>query len=223
MWNQISKTLLLVTLMGAMAASAQAGAAPAASAPAPTGPAPTKIAVIAIQAVIANTNEFRRDFDSLAGKYDPKRKELEALRIDVEKMKTDLQAQQDKLAEAERAGRLRTLEQKQKNLERMVEDANNDFNNDQGQIVQRIGEKLMRVVDDYAKKNNFAMVVDVSSQQGPVLWASEQVNISQPVLEAYNQASGVAAPVANAPSATKPTTPAPIIPKKPTTTGTTPR
>jgi len=218
MWNKISKTLSLVAFTAAMVAGAQTQTASAAapSTTPPSGPAPSKVGVISIQGVIANTNEFKRDFEQLAGKYEPKKKELETLRAEVDKLKADLNTQQDKLSDAERNTRVRSLEQKQKNYERLVEDANNEFNNDQGQIVQRIGEKVMRVVDNYAKSNNYAVVVDVSTQQGPVLWAAEQVNISQQVLDAYNQQSGVPAPAANAPSATPKTPPA--APRKPATT-----
>jgi len=211
MWNQISKTLSLVAFTAAMVAGAQTQTASAAapSTPAPAvGPAGNKVGVISIQGVIAMTNEFRRDFEQLATKYEPKKKELEGLRAEIDKLKADLNTQQDKLSDAERSTRIRTLEQKQKNYDRLLEDANNEFNGDQNQIVQRIFEKVMKTVESYAKTNNYSMVVDVSSQNGPVLWAAEQVNISQQVLDAYNQASGIPAPAANAPSATPKTPPA---------------
>ena len=229
MFNQVTRTLSLVAFsaavtIGAFAqaaggtstAAATPAAGPAASAPATTaGPVPTKVGVINIRAVIGATNEGRRDFEALTKKFEPKSKEIEGLRTEVETLKGQLQNQQDKLNDAERTTRVRTLEQKQKALERNVEDARSDFEKEQNELVQRIGTKLMQVVDSYAKQNNLAMVVDASGD-GAVLWASEKVNISQPVLDLYNQQSGVPAPAANAPSAQRPPTAAP--PKKPTTT-----
>lgn len=226
MLNPVRKTLTLMTLAAGMTtmALAQAGTtadagAPASAAAANAGPAPTKVAVMNIQAVIANTNEFRRDFDILTKKYEPKSNELKGLSDELDSLKKQLNAQQDKLNETERATRLRAIEQKEKALTRQREDAGGEFQGEQDQLVQRVGEKVMQVVEGYAKQNNFAVVVDVSAQQGSVLWASERVNISKEVLDAFNAKSGVPAPAANAPSATKPPAPA----KKPATTGTTPR
>ncbi len=232
MLNKVTKTLSLVALSAvafaqaggtaAGAPSTTAASAPASSAPAATtGPAPTKVGVINIRAVIGSTNEGRRDFEALTKKFEPKSKEIEGLRNEVESLEAQLQTQQDKLNETERATRMRTLEQKQKALERNVEDARGDFEKEQNELVQRIGTKLMQVVDQFAKQNNFAMVVNAGGD-GDVLWASERVNISQPVLDLYNQQSGIPAPAANAPSAQRPANPPPA-PKKPTTTGNQPR
>jgi outer membrane protein len=53
------------------------------------------------------------------------------------------------------------------------------------------------------------MVIDVSTQQSPVLWAAQSVDITKPIIEAYNQESGVPAPPK--PAATSGTT----APRKP--------
>jgi outer membrane protein len=212
MFSNIKKTLSLMTLAAGMAtgAMAQAGAA---AAPATSGSAATKVGVIDIRRVIAATNEGRRDYEALIKKFEPKQKEVDALKSELDQLKQQLQSAQN-LTDADRATRVRTIEQKDKNLQRVAEDAQNDFNQEQQQIIGRIGNKLMDVVDKYARQNGFSMIVDANADNpGPVLWASEQVNISQAVLEAYNAQSGIAAPAANAPSANRPG-----APKAPATT-----
>ena len=206
---------------GGTATTASAAAAPATSAP--TGPAPTKVGVINIQRVIGATNEARRDFEALMKKFEPKGKEIEGLKTEIETLQGQLQSQGQTLSDNDRATRVKTLEAKQKNFQRIQEDAQKDFNDEQQALINRIGQKVMQVVDQYAKQNGYAMVVNASGE-GDVLWASDQTNISQQILELYNQQSGVPAPAADAPSATKPAAkPAPqAAPKKPTT-GTTPR
>jgi outer membrane protein len=239
MLNQTIRTLAVLTFSAAFSAATFAQAAnpaaptanptPPAATPAATpaaqgagtvssgGPATTRIAVISIQGVIASTNEFRRDFETLAKRYEPKTKEVEGLRTEIETLQKDLQAQGDKLNETERANRGRNIEQKQKSLSRVVEDAQGEFQQEQNLIVQRVGEKVMKVVEQFARQNNYAVVVDASTQSSPILWASEQVNISKPVLDLYNQQSGVPAPPASAPSATRPAQ-QPTTAKKPATT-----
>ena len=206
--------------------AAAKSAAPATSASVPTGPAPTKVGVIDIQAAIFNTNEGRRDIETLAKKFDPRRAELNALNDEIENLKKQLTAQQDKLNDEERATRVRAIEQKQKNLQRLGEDAQADFQTQQNEFVNRIGQKMLEVLKKYAETNNLAVVIDASSQTAGVLYAAEQVNITPAIINAYNAQSPVPAQPAGASGAptsprpgTKPVSPSTT--KKPAT-GTTP-
>jgi outer membrane protein len=210
-------SMLVLTLVSSAVAYAQAGSAVV----------PSKIGVINIQGAIVGSNEGRRDFEALSKKFEPKQAELKSLNDEVESLKKQLTAQQDKLNDEERATRVRVIEQKQKSLQRALDDAQGEFQTQQNELANRIGNKMVDVIDKYAKANNLAVIIDVSSQQTPVLWRSEQVDITPAIVEAYNTASGVAAPPVSAPSAVKPSTPGarpatPAPAKKPATTGTTP-
>jgi outer membrane protein len=188
---------IVFSLAFSAAAFAQAGSAVV----------PSKIGVINIQGAIVSTNEGRRDFEALAKKFEPKQTELKTLNDEVENLKKQLAAQQDKLNDEERTNRVRNIEQKQKTLQRSLDDAKGEFEAQQNELANRIGVKMVEILDKYAKANGLALIIDVSSQQTPVLWAAEQVNITPAIVEAYNAASGVPAPAVSAPSATKPATP----------------
>jgi outer membrane protein len=213
---------LVATSAFAITAAAQAGSAIGTAAPAGAATV-SKIGVINIQGAIVNTNEGKRDFEALTKKFEPTQAKLKALNDEIENDKKQLQAQQDKLNDEERAKRVRDIETKQKNLQRQLDDAQTDFQGQQSELGNRIANKMIEIIDKYAKANNLAMIIDVSGQQSPVLWAAEQVNITPAIVEAYNTASGIAAPpVTNAPSAVKPngalTRPPSTPAKKPTTT-----
>ena len=64
-------------------------------------------------------------------------------------------------------------------LQRNYEDANTDIQAQQNEIANRIGQKLVEVLDKYAKDNGFTVILDVSGQQSPVLWAASSVDITQ--------------------------------------------
>ena len=229
MFSNIKKTLSLMAMTAAFSAAALAQAGTAATAPAttaatPGGASPTKIGILDVRRVIAATNEGRRDYEALVKKFEPKQKEIDGLTSELDQLKKQLQDGQT-LSDADRATRVRTIEAKDKNLKRVAEDAQNDFQQEQQTIIGRVGNKLMEVVDKYARQNGFGVIVDANPENpGPVLWASEQVNISQAILDAYNAQSGVPAPAANAPSAGRPSAPASKAPaapapvKKPATT-----
>ncbi|HEX4663878.1 MAG TPA: OmpH family outer membrane protein [Terriglobales bacterium] len=204
MTRKIVSTLSVAALLavGAFAQAAETNAAPSTSTNSLVA-GPTKVAIINIQAAIATTNEGQRDLEALQKKFEPKQIELKSLSDEVDNLKKQLAAQTDKLNEDERNKRVQTIESKQKTLQRNLEDAQNDYQSQSNEIAQRIGGKLMQSLDNYAKQNGYAVVIDVSSQQSPVLWAAQSVDITKPVIDAYNTVSGVAAPATRpaAPSA----------------------
>jgi outer membrane protein len=189
---------------------------------------PTKIGIINIQGAIVSTNEGQRDFDTLQKKFEPKQVELKSANDEIEGLKKQLATAEGKLSDDERSKRVQSIESKQKILQRNFDDAQTEFQQQQNEVAQRIGTKLMEVLDKYAKANNLAMVIDVSSQGSPVLWASQAVDITKPVIDAYNAQSGVPAPAAARPAATGaaavPSAPRPnatgatVPPRRPATT-----
>src|SRR5580693_319899 len=118
--------VLIVTLASGMvlSAAAQTSPAPAAQA-APAGPA--KVAVIEFQAAVGQTNEFQRSFTDLQKKYEPKRNQLKTQADEIDSLEKQLQAQGDKLSDAERASRAKVIDDKKKQAQRFAEDAQNDL------------------------------------------------------------------------------------------------
>jgi outer membrane protein len=183
---------LIVTLASGivLSAAAQTPAAPAA----PAGPA--KIAVIAFQVAVAQTNEGQRNFADLLKKYDPRRQQLKALSDEVDNLTKQLQAQGDKLSDAERASRANAIDTKKKQLDRSAEDAQNDYTQEMQEVYNGLASKVYDVMAAYAQQQGFTLVLDVSQQQTPVLFASDSTNITKQVIDAYNVKSGVPAPPA---------------------------
>jgi outer membrane protein len=209
---------LAVTLASgiALSAAAQTLSAPAAApASAPAGPA--KIAVIAFQVAVAQTNEGQRNFADLQKKYDPKRQQLKALSDDVDNLTKRLETQGDKLSDAERASQAKIIDDKKKQLQRDAEDAQNDFQSEMQEMYNALASKVYDVLASYSQQQGFTLVLDVSQQQNPVLYANDSTNITKPVIDAYNVKSGVPAPPAQpAGSAAAPGAPAPrTAPAKP--------
>jgi outer membrane protein len=210
----------------ALCAAAQVPAAPlpastsAAAADTPTVPAgPAKIAVIAFQVAVAQTNEGQRDFADLQKKYDPKRQQLKSLSDEVDRLTKELQTQGNTLSDAEKESRAKTIDDKKKQLSRDAEDAQNDFNQDVQEMYNGLAQKVYDVLDTYSKQQGFTLVLDVSQQQNPVLYANDSTNITKPVIDAYNRKSGVPAPppqpATSAPSGLAPTRPAAPRPTTP--------
>jgi outer membrane protein len=156
---------------------------------------------------VAQTNEGQRNFSDLQKKYDPKRQQLKALSDEVDSLTKQLQAQGDKLSDAERASRAKAIDDKKKKLERSAEDAQNDFQAEMQELYNGLASKVYEVLANYAQQQGFTLVLDVAQQQNPVLYANENTNITRQVIDAYNLKSGVPAPPAQ-PAAAAPARPA---------------
>lgn len=214
---KMSMTVLALGLSALFTSAALAQAAAAPANPAANAPSATsgKIAIVNIQEAIGATNEGKKEFDALQQKFSPKQAELKTQNDEVENLKKQLQAQGDKLSDEERNNRVKTLEVKQKSLQRNYEDAQAEFQQAEQEVVNRIGAKMLNVLEKYAKANGFAVVLDVSNPQTPVLYAS--TNITKELVDAYNAEAPVAAPAARpAAKSTVPSAPRPATtPKKP--------
>jgi Skp family chaperone for outer membrane proteins len=229
--------MAVATVFGlSLFAVAQATPAAGAAAPANTPDAPsaaaampkatgTKVGTINIEQAIFASNEGRRDFETLSKKFEPKQNELKSLADELDSLQKQLNAQQDKLNEEARDKLVKQIEAKKKSFDRATQDAQEDFQNQQGEIGNKILTKMAPLIVKYSSDNGYGMILDTSQQwpRGPVIWYGPAVDITQPIVEAYNIQSGVPAPPAGstaarpvrpASSGTKPAAPA----AKPSTT-----
>jgi outer membrane protein len=182
----------------AAAPTATPAASPTAAAPTATSPAGVKVGIIDIQQAIIGTNEGARDFDALQKKFEPRRTELSNLNTEIENLKKQLSTQGDKMNEEAHASLVKSIETKQKSLQRSAEDAQNDYQQQSNEIAQRILQKMAPVIDKYAKSNGYGLLFDSSNPwpQGPLLWATAGVDLTKTVVDAYNAQSSVAPPPA---------------------------
>ncbi len=207
-----------LTAVSQLPAAPGIAAAPAATAPAEAPPAAARIAVIAFQAAVGNTNEGRRDYADLQKKYIPKDAALKARGEEIDNLAKQLQEQGAGLSEVERSTRAKEIDDKKKRLDRETEDLRNDGQQEMQDMFSALATKVYDVMQSYAEQQGITLVLDVSQQQSPVLYAADGTNISQQVVDAYNLKSGVPAPpiepAAEAPRprpatpATRPATPA---------------
>jgi len=210
MTSMFTRILLTILIALPMAALAQTGGTTSTGAAQPLPAAPSaasagdaaattgsKVGTINIEGAIFASNEGQRDFEALNKKLEPKQNELKNLNDEVENLKKQLNTQSEKLSDDARSNLVKQIEQKQKSLERSVQDARDDAQNQQNEIAQRILQKMAPIIVKYATDQGFGLIMDTSNPwpQGPVLWAGPSVDITKAVVDAYNVQSGVPAPV----------------------------
>lgn len=198
-------------LLGTAAAWAQS--APASGA-APSGKA---VAIINLRGAIGSTAEGKQASAELQSQFAPRSAEIDNLTKQINDLQQKLQAGQGKLSDDE----VTRLTGEGQRLTQRLDRRRNDFQEDAGaaqqEVFERIGRKMVDVIDRYSRENGFSVVLDTSGQNSPILYASNQVDITQDVIRLYDQAY----PVKGGGAATTPATakPAPAKPA-PTTSPT---
>ena len=220
-----------VVLLAAAAFSQTPSGSSAALPPAPgtaSDPAPVAmnpnaktIAVINVEQAIFASNDGQREMGALQKKFEPKSNDLKSKSDEIEALRK--QASAAGLTPDKKDDIARQLEQKQKLFDRERQDAQEDFQQQQTEIGQRIFQKMGPIIMKYAQDNNLGMIVDTSTPwpSSPILWANPaSMDITNAIVTAYNaQAPTAAAPSGGiggstakppvtrpAPSTTKPAT-----------------
>jgi len=114
-------------------------------------------------------------------------------------MQNQLRASSNTASEDVKNKLMRDIDVKQKSLQRDTEDFQAEVDQEQQKVLGELGGKVMAVIDKYATDNGYAIVIDVSSQQSPVLYAATAIDITREIVALYDK---------NAPSAAKPPAPA---------------
>jgi len=193
--------LLAAALIGTFAAQAQSAPATGASAP-----AAVKIGVLSVRQAIVNTAEGKQASAELQSQFAPRQNELEALNKQINDLRQRLQTGGDKLSPDEQSRLQRQGEALAKQAQRKQEDFQEDLNAAQQEAFDRIGRKMMDVLDRYSRENGYVAVFDTSTQASPIIYAANTIDVTQDMIKLYDQAYPVKAGAAPAtkPAAAKP-------------------
>jgi outer membrane protein len=198
----MKRSFALATLLASgLALSAAAQTAPAA--------APSKIAVVAFQVAVAQTNEGERNFADLKKKYEPRENQLKAQDDEIQSLTKQLQATGTTLSEADRASKARSIDDKKKKLQRDADDLRAAGGQEAQEMYASLASKVYDVLATYAQQQGYTLVLDISQQQNPILFALPSTDITKAVVAAYNLKSGIPAPAAAAAPAPRPAAKAP--------------
>jgi outer membrane protein len=162
-----------------------------------------KIGVINIQAAISTTKDGQKAGNDLQARFGPRKTELDKRQSDIQQLQAQLAKATDDTA---RQSLSREIDQKTKAVNREMEDARAELDQQEQKIMSELGGRVMTVIEHYAKDHGYMVILDISSQQTPVVYASETINITKDVIDLYDK---------NAPTAAAGTQPPPVPAPKP--------
>jgi len=159
---------------------------------------PGKVGIISIQEAILSTQEGKKAMADLQKKYQPRQQEVQKENQDIQAITDQLQKQAATLSDDEQRRLNRDLEEKQKTLKRTTEDAQADFAADRDEMFRRIGQKMVSVIQDYAQKNGFSLII--GSDQVPIYYRATDVELTDQIVKLYDAANPADAPTTGGPA-----------------------
>ena len=153
--------------------------------------AAAKVGVINVQVAITSTAEGKQAAAELQSKFAPRQTDLDNMRKQLDDVQSRLRTGATTLSDDEKARLARQGDTLTRSYQRKQQEAQDDFNDEQQDIVNRIGRKMMDVLDKYSKDNGFVMILDTSAQQTPVVYAANGIDVTQDIIRLYDQGNPV--------------------------------
>jgi outer membrane protein len=158
--------------------------------------AATKVGVISVQGAIVGTKDGQKAAQQLDAKFGPRKKELDGRQNEVVQLQDQYSKGGTLMSEEKRNQLARDIDEKKKRLERDMQDSQEELQGEQQRVLQGLGQRMMAVIEKYAKDNGYIMILDVSNPNTPVLYASSAIDITQDIVQLYDKSSANGAPAA---------------------------
>lgn len=170
--------------------------------------APNKVGVIQVQSALIATKDGQKAAKELEERMAPRKKDLDGKQAEIRDLQERLQKGGNTLSESAKEDLTRNIDAKTKSFNRQVEDAQAELQQEQQKVLNQLGQKMMQIIDKYAQANGFSVILDVSNQNTPVLYASNTVDITKDIIELYDKSNGGGSAASAAPAAPKAAAPA---------------
>jgi len=175
-----------------------------------------KIAVLNVRQAIVTTAEGKQASAELQSQFAPRQNEMEALNKQINDIRQQLAANQTTWSDEQKAKAQTQGQRLAAQLERKNNELQTDVNDAQGEVVDRIGRKMMEVLDRFARENGYVAVFDSSAQNSPIIYASNNVDVTQDIIRLYDQQyplKGGGSPAAKPAATPRPAAPPAAAPK----------
>jgi outer membrane protein len=157
-----------------------------------------KIGLLNVIKAISECAEGKQALGEYEKKAAAKQEELEKKNVEVQELQKQLQSQARTLNDESRATLTKNIDSKTTELQRAQDDARKEFQQMQNEILGRIGNRVGPLVQQYAKENNFSLIVDYSNQSSQVIYFDPAMDITEEIIKRADAAQ-IPAPAASKP------------------------
>jgi Skp family chaperone for outer membrane proteins len=172
-----------------------------------------KIAVIDVQTLTLMSDEGKAVSEKLEKRYQEISAEMQKTQKEIEEKETRLRTQDRVMSATAKAQLAKDIEAAKIVFDRRNQDYQKEMNDLQNELISPVAAKAQQELSAYIEEKGFTLVMDLSAEQGNIVWVNPGNEITPDVMKRLNEnykASG-GKPRA-APAATPPKPPAPTPP-----------
>ncbi len=147
--------------------------------------AQAKIGFVNVPRLISESPQTKSAMDALQEEFAPRQREVSALQKSFEDRQAQLRRDVDVMGPEERRNAETSLLKDQRNINRTVEELNEDANLRRNEELSKLQRELLTEVATYAREEGYDLVVGEG-----VLYASSAVDITGAVLDRLNATQG---------------------------------
>ncbi|MGH9490858.1 MAG: OmpH family outer membrane protein [Terriglobales bacterium] len=183
---RLHRRMLPSGVFGALCVGAFSLGLAAQVAPTAATAATEKVAIINVEAAIRGTAEGRQAAAAIRTEFAPRQNDLKSQQQSLQALEQQLKDGGNTLSIGAKDELEQRIANKQKQIQRAYQDAQSDLQSAETDAVNRIGQKMIKVISSYATEHGYALVLDVSNSSTPVLFAAKGIDITAPIVALYN-------------------------------------
>ncbi len=161
-----------------------------------------KMALIDMNTAIATTQEGQQRLKDLEAKFAPTSTRIKGKQQKIADLRGQLSRGRNTISDPARIKLQREIQATERDLKRETEDAQAEVNQEQGKLANDIGTKLLATIQKYSIDKGLSLVINVSALPNlSVVFALNELNITEDVITLYDQEHPVPGASSSAPAA----------------------
>ncbi|MDP9171086.1 MAG: OmpH family outer membrane protein, partial [Acidobacteriota bacterium] len=156
---------------------------------------------IDMQSALISTRDGQKAVADLRARFGPRNDGLQKRQQDLQAKQDQYRRTQNTISEEAKTNLERDIDTLTRTIQRDTQDAKEEMDAAEQQMVTDLGGKVMQVLTKYANDNHYTLIFDVSGQPTNILFASSTVEITREIIALYDKEAGGSA---SAPPAAKP-------------------
>jgi outer membrane protein len=147
-------------------------------------PAQVKVGIVNLQRAVLESAEIKKASAAMELKYKPRQTDAQKIEKELQDIQNQLQAGAGKLSPAAEADLTSRGQRRQRELQRMSEDLQNDVDRERNEILGKSSQQMQGVVRKLAEDKGLDLVVDSTT----TLYFKGTMDITTEAIAAYDKA-----------------------------------
>lgn len=149
---------------------------------------PTRIGYVDVQRILARSSAGVAAREQIERDKVSMQKEVDGKRVELEKLREELDKKGLLLSPEARKEKQETLERKARDLRRLVDDYQKELEKKEQGMLQKVLQELSGVIERYGKQRGYLMIVE--KRGAGVVYGAGEADLTDDIIKAYDQEMG---------------------------------